>query len=98
MNTPASATRRAGMALVAVLALAGCASSEVRYQPVNVPVPVIVACVVAVPEEPKWAVDQLAAEADDFEVAKAMRAERRQREQYNREMQAAMAACKKGSP
>lgn len=84
------------LVIFAALCLAGCAGPEVRYQPVNVPVPVVVACVVQVPEEPKWAVDQLALDADDFKVAQAYRVERRQREQYAREMAAAMAACKRG--
>jgi hypothetical protein len=85
-------------AILLALLVAGCAAPEVRYQTVNVPTPVVVACVVQVPEEPKWAVDALPADADDFELAKAYRVERRQRAQYNRELQAAMAACKKGTP
>lgn len=86
------------LALVVFLLLAGCAPVEVRHTPLEVKVPVPVACVVEVPEEPKWAVGQVPADADDFAVAKAYRAERRQREQYLRELTAAMAACKKGTP
>lgn len=94
-----SAHARVHLPIVLVGLLAACAGPvEVRYQSVEVPVPVVVACVVAVPEAPKWALEQLPVDADEFQIAKAMRADRVARDQYIRELTAAMAACKKGTP
>lgn len=85
--------------LAAAIVLSGCPSApEVRYEPIEVPVPVKIPCAVAPPEEPKWAVDELAADANDFRVAQAYRAERRQREQYVKEMNAAIAGCARHNP
>jgi hypothetical protein len=95
--TPPRMGTRAALAALAVL-LAGCPSApEIRYTPFEVQVPVKVPCAVDAPPEPKWAVGELPPDADDFTIAKAYREERRQREQYNREMQAAIATCKKGT-
>lgn len=78
-----------------VFAITGCAAPEVRYQPVEVNVPVLIPCAVKAVEKPDFEVDKLKPEADDFAVAKAYRAERKQRDQYERELAAAAAGCAK---
>lgn len=81
------------MAAALALSLAACATPEVRYEPVEVRVPVVVPCAVEAPPEPAWALDQVPAGADEFQIAKALRAERPQRKQYVAELKAAMLGC-----
>lgn len=89
-----------GLAVGAVMALAAaCAGPpEVRYEPVEVPVPIKQPCIASLPAEPKWLVDQQPVTGpftpeQDFALSKAYVAEREQRDQYERELRAAMAGC-----
>lgn len=82
------------IAMFVLLLVTGCAAPEVRWKTVTVEVPVPVPCVVDAPPEPAWEVDQLTADANDFRVAQAYRAEREQRKQYVRELKAAQQGCK----
>ena len=71
------------------LVLAGCATKL----PERVLGPVPVYCEVAMPKHPVWATTGLPKDADIFVKVRALLAERRQRIAYQRQLEAAVAAC-----
>lgn len=73
--------------------LAGCAAPAVP-PPVEVRVPVPVPCRVELPAAPAFAVSALALDAPIDQQMKALRAERLQRMGYERELVAALEACR----
>jgi hypothetical protein len=73
--------------------LAGCAAPAVP-PPVEVRVPVPVPCRVELPAAPAFAVSALALDAPIDQQMKALRAERLQRMGYERELVAALNACR----
>lgn len=77
--------------LLMLLILAGCASSG---KPVQVRVPVPVACQVAEPARPMMDTDTISLDAPVDELARAMRAEIERREGYEGELRAALSACR----
>lgn len=83
--------RAIAIAAVAALALAGCASTTPRVQ--EVLVPVSVPCKAAIPDRPALAVDSLPIGAGIWEQMKALRAERNQRQGYEKELEAAIQSC-----
>jgi hypothetical protein len=83
--------RAIAIAAVAVLALAGCASTAPRVQ--EVLVPVSVPCKAAIPDRPALSVDLLPIGAGIWEQMKALRAERNQRQGYEKELEAAIQSC-----
>lgn len=83
---------RAVLALVAMVALAGC-----ETVPKRVLVPVAMPCKVDVPKPPVWATSLLAADAGIWDQAKALLAERKQRIGYEVELVAAIKACRSTS-
>nr|WP_009396130.1 hypothetical protein [Pseudomonas bharatica] len=84
-----------GSGMVGVLALAGCASrTEPQVQYVRVEVPVQVPCRAPEVAVPVWAAAGLR-KADNLEVkVRALLAERRQRIGYERQLKAAVSACR----
>lgn len=83
--------RAIAIAAVAALALAGCASTAPRVK--EVLVPVSVPCKAAIPDRPSLAVDSLPIGAGIWEQMKALRAERNQRQGYEKELEAAIQSC-----
>jgi|GEM_PF-906370 len=79
------------LSAICCASLVGCASSAPRVQEVKVPVPV--PCKVDAPMRPAFAVDGLPIGAGIWEQMKALRAERRQRQGYEAELEAAVRAC-----
>ena len=76
--------------LCAVAVLSGCVSNpSVQTATVTVTVP----CVNVAPTHEAFATTTLKSDADVFEKGRAVAAERVQRVQYEREMEAAIAAC-----
>lgn len=73
--------------------LAGCAAPTVP-PPMDVRVPVPVPCRVELPAAPTFAVSALALDAPIDQQMKALRAERLQRIGYERELMAALDACR----
>lgn len=71
--------------------LAGCSGMAPTVQEVKVPVPV--PCKAPTPERPAFAVDGLPAGSGIWEQTKALRAERKQRQGYEAELEAAVRAC-----
>src|SRR5580765_6056090 len=81
-------------ALVALLALAGCTAPAQRapdVQQVFIPTPV--PCKVFAPTKPAFAVDALPIGSGVFRQMSALRAERKQRQGYEAELEAAILAC-----
>lgn len=80
-----------------LVTLAGCKSAPttITSPPVvhEVQVPVSVPCKTETPTKPAFAVDALPLGADIWEQMQALRAERIQRKGYERELEAAVAAC-----
>ncbi|WP_434606767.1 hypothetical protein J3P80_08925 [Pseudomonas sp. D2-30] len=82
------------MLLIGVLALAGCAGREPEIRTVRVEIPVQVPCKTEEVAAPLWAADGLK-KSDSLEVkVRALLAERRQRMGYERELVAAVLACR----
>lgn len=75
-----------------LLLLAGCQAT----MPATVKVPVAVPCEVILPARPVWATESLRPDAGIFEQVKALLAERRQREGYEAQLEAAARACSAG--
>lgn len=84
---------RAVVAIVAAMALAGCSTA-----PQRVLVPVSVPCKVDAPKPPVWATGSLRAESGIWEQVKALLAERQQRIGYEKQLEAAIAACQPSAP
>ena len=82
---------RKSFVLAAVLPLAGCGSTVVRTERVEVPVPV--PCVVPVIERPAWAMDALPVDAGLYETVRAALVEIEQRRAYEARLEAAVAGC-----
>ena len=77
-----------------VVLLAGCATQEPEVRTVRVEVPVLVPCKTQEVAVPPWAAASLK-KADPLEVkVRALLAERRQRIGYERELVAAVGACR----
>jgi hypothetical protein len=83
--------------LLAVLfAFAGCSTvPTVRYETVEVKVPVRVPCAVETPALPTWVVPSLNENATIFDRVKALLADRELAAGYQAELAAALASCKK---
>lgn len=82
------------IALVALAGLAGCASPAQRAPDVQqVLVPVPVPCKVPAPTKPAYAVEALPLGSNVFRQMAALRAERKQRQGYEAELEAAILAC-----
>ncbi|MGX5725091.1 hypothetical protein ACWKWZ_08585 [Metapseudomonas otitidis] len=82
-----------GVWLLPLGLLVGCAAPAVP-PPVEVRVPVPVPCRVELPAAPAFAVSALALDAPINQQMKALRAERLQRMGYERELVAALDACR----
>ncbi|MFU6376241.1 hypothetical protein ACM792_13735 [Metapseudomonas otitidis] len=82
-----------GVWLLPLGLLAGCAAPAVP-SPVEVRVPVPVPCRAELPAAPAFAVSALALDAPIDQQMKALRAERLQRMGYERELVAALDACR----
>lgn len=82
-----------GVWLLPLGLLAGCAAPAVP-SPVEVRVPVLVPCRVELLAAPAFAVSALALDAPIDQQMKALRAERLQRMGYERELVAALDACR----
>lgn len=80
--------------VVCVLALSGCAGSQLAPSYVEVKVPVAVPCRTADVARPTFAVEQLPIGSPIDIQMRALRAERHQRIGYERELLAANEACK----
>lgn len=79
---------------VIVIALAGCARREPEVRTVRVEVPVLVPCKTQAVTVPSWVVSGLK-KSDSLEVkVRTLLAERRQRTGYERELVAAVGACR----
>lgn len=82
------------LAVVAALALAGCASKPCGPpQTVRVEVPVSVPCRVAVPPAPELPTDLLEPEAPIWDQMRALRAERLRLRAHVRMLEAAVQGC-----
>ncbi|MGV5083129.1 hypothetical protein [Pseudomonas aeruginosa] len=81
--------------MLVVFALAGCAGrQDAEPRTVRVEVPVAVPCRVPAVEVPAWAAAGLK-KSDDLQTkVRALLAERRQRQGYERELLAALGACR----
>ena len=79
------------LAVMLSFSLAGCAGMAPKAQEVKVPVPV--PCKVEAPVPPAFAVDGLPIGSGIWEQMKALRAERKQRQAYEAELEAAVRAC-----
>ena len=80
--------------LAGVLVLAGCATPELEVRTVRVEIPVQVPCKTDEVAVPAWAAIDLK-KSDSLEVkVRALLAERRQRMGYERELVAAVLACR----
>ena len=83
---------RAAMIAGLVLVLAGCSPlTKVVKVPVSVP------CKVDMPKPPVWATESLSKDAGIFDQVKALLAERRQRQGYQEQLEAAIASCQPSS-
>ncbi|MFL1502091.1 hypothetical protein ACI77N_12975 [Pseudomonas sp. S191] len=80
--------------VVLIVVLAGCAGKEPEVRTVRVEVPVLVPCKTNEVAVPPWAATGLR-KSDPLEVkVRALLAERRQRIGYERQLVAAMSACR----
>ncbi|ULT73051.1 hypothetical protein [Pseudomonas sp. BC42] len=78
----------------AVVLMAGCAAREPEVRTVRGEVPVLVPCKVSAVPVPAWATGSLK-KTDSLELkVRALLAERRQRIGYERQLTAAVAACR----
>jgi len=82
---------KALFAVVLALLLAGCASQVAK--PVEVKVPVSVPCSVDMPKKPISAVDALPIGSNIWQQMAALRADRINWRAYEKELEAAIAAC-----
>ena len=82
---------KALFAAVLALLLAACASQVAR--PVEVKIPVAVPCTVDMPLKPTSAVDALPIGSNIWQQMAALRADRINRLAYEKELEAAIAAC-----
>jgi hypothetical protein len=77
-----------------VLALTGCvAQPTIVHDPVEVKVPVAVACKIEPVPIPQWALDAIQPSADVYTKGRAVLAELEQRITYEGQLLAAIAAC-----
>lgn len=82
------------IALAALTCLAGCATPAQRAPDVQqVLVPIPVPCKVSAPTKPAYAVEALPLGSTVFRQMAALRAERKQRQGYEAELEAAILAC-----
>lgn len=79
------------IAVAAMVAVGGCATTAPRLQTVNVAVPV--QCTVQVPDRPAMPTEQLAPGVALFDYVKASQAEIERREGYEGQLREALAAC-----
>jgi len=78
-------------AAMLALLLTGCASQVAR--PVEVKIPVAVPCSIGIPKKPASAVDALPIGSNIWQQMAALRADRINRLAYEKELEAAIAAC-----
>ena len=81
--------------IVAAVTLVGCASKQVRYETVEVKVPLRVPCEVATPAQPTWLVKLVPREATVYEQMRALLADRELANAYMGELEVSLAACKR---
>ncbi len=80
------------LTMTLICTLAGCSVQEV-VRPIEVKVPVAVPCTVDVPQKPISAVDALPIGSNIWRQMAALRADRINRLAYEKELEAAIAAC-----
>jgi hypothetical protein len=78
--------------LLLCLLITGCAASAPPAV-VKIEVPVSVPCTIALPATPVFAVDALPLDADIWDMMAALRADRIQRQAYEKELETAIQAC-----
>lgn len=83
------------LALIFVIMLAGCATTEPATKIViqKEEIPVAVPCKVAVPVKPDYNFDKLTEDKDIFDKTKALLADRKLSQGYEGELQAALNSC-----
>jgi hypothetical protein len=81
------------IAAAALLALAGCGTTQIVYRPVPVNIPVPIPCKIAPVEAPAWPTASLPPKASLFDRAKAVLAELKLRQGYEGRLAAAVKAC-----
>ena len=87
-------TRAPALPAALALALAGCATApQPTVAPVEVKVPVPVPCRITPPEKPAFAVDALPLGSEIWDQMAALRAERKQRQGYEGELESAIRTC-----
>lgn len=80
--------------LAALMVLAGCATPAQRAPDVQqVLIPTPVPCKLSTPTKPAFAVDALPVGSGVFRQMSALRAERKQRQGYEAELEAAIKSC-----
>lgn len=81
---------------MAVLLLTACATTEpaVKVVTQRVEIPIAVPCAVDMPVKPKYNFDSLTEEQDIFDKTKATLADRHLSAGYEKELEAALKACK----
>jgi hypothetical protein len=83
--------KKSTFAILVSAALCGACASQ---GPVEVSVPLPIPCDVPEPSQPVWLYDSATKEMKLAEKIRRMRAELRQREFYEQELRAALAACR----
>lgn len=83
-----------GLRLAALLLLSGCATTQIEYVPFEVRVPIPVPCAVEPAPEPQWATEGLKKSDTLDDKAKALLAERVQRQGYEAKLKAAVEGCR----
>lgn len=81
-------------AILALFMLAGCAGRDPLVRTVRVEVPVSVPCRAPVVPQPEWIMDQVPASAGIYQRVTAALAELEQRREYEKKLEAALAACR----
>lgn len=79
------------IAFVLLLTMVAC--STVPSNPVEVKIPVGIPCKIDPPVKPKFEVDKLTDKSSTFDKVKALLAERKQRQGYEIELEAAVKSC-----
>lgn len=81
------------ISLVVLLLLAGC--SSIPSSPIEVQVPISIPCKIQLPVKPNFSTNMLGIGEDIFTQVKSLLAERKQRQGYELELEAAIESCNK---